>query len=283
MSVRTHHQSSLRLLAGLALTLLAVGRYSPSVLVGSSHASAKPTAIDANATTTIAVSAAASLQDVLEAIAPQFQATHADIDVEFNFASSGALQRQIEQGAPADVFFSAASRNMDELAERGEIAPASRQDVVSNRLVLIAPATTALEIADIAQLETAEIERFAVGDFRSTPAGQYAEQVLTHAGLLEALRPTFVFGHNVRSSLAAVASGNAEVGIVYATDAALSHGVKVLAIAPADSHDPIAYPIAAIAGSPNPEAAQTFIDFLATDAARRSFANFGFDLLPPSS
>ncbi|MEO1133397.1 MAG: molybdate ABC transporter substrate-binding protein [Cyanobacteria bacterium J06639_1] len=279
MSVRTHRQWSLGLLASLTLALWAVGRSSPPSLVGSSRASIKVPP----KTTAITVSAAASLQDVLEAIAPQFQTTHADNEVDFNFGSSGALQRQIEQGAPADVFFSAASRNMDELAERGAIASASRQDVVSNRLVLIAPAQTSLQLDTFAQLDTVGIDRFAVGDFRSTPAGQYAEQVLIHVGMLETLRPTFVFGHNVRSSLAAVASGNAEVGIVYATDAALSDGVKVLAIAPADSHEPIAYPIAVIEGSPHPEAAQTFIDFLATDTARENFAEFGFDPLPPSS
>ncbi|MEM9567205.1 MAG: molybdate ABC transporter substrate-binding protein [Cyanobacteria bacterium P01_E01_bin.34] len=228
-------------------------------------------------TTTITVSAAASLQNALEAIAPKFQTLHADIAVNFNFASSGALQRQLEQGAPADVFFSASPVQMDALEEQGTIVPTSRQDLVSNSIVLIAPKTSTLEISDLSQLADISVNRFAVGDFRSVPAGQYAEQVLAQFELLEVLQPAFVFGNTVRNSLAAVASGNADLGMVYGTDAALSDGVKVLVIAPAGSHEPIAYPIAAIEDSPNPDAAQAFIDFLATDSAQEIFADFGFD------
>ncbi|MGK7905636.1 MAG: molybdate ABC transporter substrate-binding protein [Synechococcus sp.] len=232
--------------------------------------------------TTIAVSAAASLQDVLEEIAPQFQAAHADIAVDYNFASSGALQRQIEQGAPTDVFFSAAAKQMDSLAEQELILADSRQDLVSNSLVLIAPTASTVDIADITQLQEVEIRHFAVGDFRSVPAGQYAEQVFDRMGLLEVFQPKFVFGNSVRSTLAAVASGNAELGMVYATDAALSSGVKVLASAPAGSHDPIVYPVAAMDRSHYPEAAQTFIDFLTTDTALETFADFGFAPIPRS-
>ncbi|MEM9907982.1 MAG: molybdate ABC transporter substrate-binding protein [Cyanobacteria bacterium P01_D01_bin.44] len=229
-----------------------------------------------NTSVTVTVSAAASLQDALDAIAPQFSAAYPNIFVDYNFGSSGALQRQIEQGAPADVFFSAATPQMDALLENGLIVPDSRQNLVTNSLVLIAPVNSNLQITKIAQLRNADISRFAVGEFRSVPAGQYAEQVFAKLDLLEVLQPKFVFGNNVRSVLTAVESGNAELGMVYATDAALSDQVKVLATASADAHPPIVYPIAVVQDTPDPEAAQTFIDFLTTDAAQETFKQFGF-------
>ncbi len=242
--------------------------------------SATPPAIEAeengNSPATIAVSAAASLQDALEAIVPSFNAARADIAVEYNFASSGALQQQIEQGAPVDVFFSAAAKQMNALEEKGLILPESRRDLVANSLVLIAPVDSTLEISDLSQLKDVEIDRFAVGEFRSVPAGQYAEQVLKNMDLLAPLESKFVFGNNVRNVLAAVESGDAELGMVYATDAALSDRVKVLATAPEGSHEPIVYPIAIIANSSQPEAASAFIDFLASDEARSTFEEFGF-------
>ena len=226
--------------------------------------------------TTIAVSAAASLQDVLEAIAPSFHGTYSDIAVDYNFASSGTLQQQIAQGAPADVFFSAATQQMDVLEEKGLVLPESRRNLVANRLVLIAPIHSSLEMTDLTQLKNVTIDRFAVGEFRSVPAGQYAEQVLKNMDLLAPLQPKFVFGNNVRNVLAAVESGDAQLGMVYATDAALSDRVKVLATAPEDSHDPIVYPIAVIATSSHPQAARSFVDFLASDRARSTFEEFGF-------
>ncbi|MGD1856914.1 MAG: molybdate ABC transporter substrate-binding protein [Leptolyngbyaceae cyanobacterium] len=224
---------------------------------------------------TITVSAAASLQDALDAIAPEFGKAYPNITVDYNFASSGALQRQIEQGAPADIFFSAASKQMDALEDL--IVSDSRQDVVANSLVLIAPSASTLSLTDIAQIKDADVGQIAVGEFRSVPAGQYAQQVFQNLKLLDALAPKFVFGNNVRSVLSAVESGNVDLGIVYATDAALSERVKVLTTVPADVHQPIVYPAAVIQGSAYGEAAQTFIDFLITEPAQTVFAEFGFD------
>ncbi len=232
---------------------------------------------------TLTISAAASLQDVLEAIAPQFQASHQGIAVNFNFGSSGALQQQIVQGAPSDVFFSAAKSQMDVLEQGGLIIPDSRQDIVANRLVLIAPINSAWVITDIAQLKGVNITRFAVGEFRSVPAGQYAKEVFTNLNLLETLQSSFVFGNSVRGVLAAVASGDAELGMVYATDAALSKRVKVLAIAPEGSHQPITYPIAVLKSSQIPDVARTFIEFLTTESAQKTFVEFGFDPISPLS
>ncbi|MEL6552072.1 MAG: molybdate ABC transporter substrate-binding protein [Cyanobacteria bacterium J06621_11] len=225
---------------------------------------------------TLTVSAAASLQDVLAAISPQFSTTHPDISIDYNFGASGSLQQQIQQGAPADIFFSAASQPMDELAEKEMILPDSRKSIVANELALIAPLATDIKITDLSQLKHTSIQRFAVGEFRSVPAGQYAEQAFEKFDLLSSLRSKFVFGNNVRTVLSAVESGNADLGMVYTTDAALSARVTVLATAPPNSHSPINYPIAIVKGTSAPNAAQTFIDFLTTEAAQQIFEDFGF-------
>ncbi|ESA32418.1 molybdate-binding periplasmic protein [Leptolyngbya sp. Heron Island J] len=224
----------------------------------------------------VTVSAAASLQAALDAIAPQFAAAHPTIALDYNFASSGALQRQIEQGAPADVFFSAATKQMDALSDQDLLLPDSRQNLVANSLVLIAPVTSTLNIADITQLKAASVNKVAVGEFRSVPAGQYAEQVFRKLELLDVFQSKFVFGNNVRNVLAAVESGNVDLGIVYATDAALSDRIKILATVPAGLHQSIVYPIAIVKNTTQPDAAQTFIDFLTTDTAQAIFTEFGF-------
>jgi molybdate transport system substrate-binding protein len=225
---------------------------------------------------TLTVSAAASLQDALEAITPLFNKAHPNIAVDYNFGASGGLQQQIEQGAPADVFFSAATKQMDALSEKELIIPDSRKNIVTNTLVLIAPATSQLKITDLNQLKDTDISRFAVGEFRSVPAGQYAEQSLKTLDLLEPLESKFVFGNNVRSVLSAVESGNAELGMVYASDAALSDQVKVLTVIPPTAYAAIVYPVALLKSSPHPEAAQVFIDFLTTEPAQTIFEDFGF-------
>ncbi|MEM1240010.1 MAG: molybdate ABC transporter substrate-binding protein [Cyanobacteria bacterium P01_H01_bin.26] len=259
------------------LTFFLFGLFSWLVTIGCSVSSPlAQSGVETENPAIITVSAAASLQDALAAIAPQFKAAYPNIVVEYNIGSSGTLQRQIEQGAPTDIFFSAAVKQMDTLGEKGLILPGSRQNLVANSLVVIAPMETSLDITGVAQLKGVDISRFAVGEFRSVPAGQYAEQVLENLDLLEPLTSKFVFGNNVRSVLSAVESGNAELGMVYATDAALSNQVKVLATAPADSHAPIVYPIAALQTTPHPAAAQTFINFLATDPAQEIFKEFGF-------
>ena len=255
-------------LIGILATLLIAGCSTHGLMTVSDDRATAPIALT--------VSAAASLQDALKAIAPKFSAAHPNITIDYNFGASGALQQQIEQGAPADVFFPAATKQMDALADRDLILSSSRQTLLTNSLVLIAPLTSPLNITNLSQLRTTDITRFAVGEFRSVPAGQYAEQAFKQLALLDSLQSKFVFGNTVRNVLAAVESGNAELGMVYASDAQLSNQVKVLATAPAGAHPPIVYPIAALKSTPHPEAAQTFINFLTTEAAQSTFQAFGF-------
>lgn len=225
---------------------------------------------------TLLVGAAASLQRALEEIQPGFEAEHPDIALDYTFAASGQLQQQIEQGAPIDVFFSAGVPQMDALENGGHLLSGSRQDLLSNALVLIVPSGSPLGLTAFEDLTQAEVQQISVGDFGSVPAGQYAEQVLSTLGILDSIQGRFVFVNTVREVLAAVASNNVEAGVLFATDAALSDQVTVAATAEADWHDPIVYPIAVVNDSPQAEAAQTFVDYLSSASARAIFVDLGF-------
>lgn len=226
--------------------------------------------------TTLLVSAAASMQDALEAVDPLFESTYPNVEVDYNFASSGALQRQIEQGAPADIFLSAATRQMDALQEKDLILPDTRRNLLNNSLVLIVPKNSSLGITNFPQLIEDNVRRVAVGEFRSVPAGQYAEEVLNNLGILAQLRTKLVFANNVRAVLAAVETGNADAGIVYATDAQISDQVRRVATAPSNLHSPIVYPGAVIKTSRNIQAANTYLQFLESDRAQSIFTQHGF-------
>lgn len=233
-----------------------------------------PSMVQAN--TTLLVSAAASLQDALQEIQPLFQQTQSNIKVNYNFGASGALQQQIEQGAPADIFFSAAARQMNALQEKTLILTDTRRNLLTNRLVLIVPSNSRLNINNFRQLTDNNIKRIAVGEFRSVPVGQYSEELFKNLGILTQVKSKLVLGNNVRNVLAAVESGNADAGIVYATDARLSNRVRVVATAPENLHSPIVYPIAVVSSSKNPESARKYIQFLSNQQARFVFEKYGF-------
>lgn len=228
---------------------------------------------------TILISVAASVQDAIEAIDPLFEQTYPGIAATYNFGSSGALQQQIEQGAPVDVFLSAGVAQMDTLQNKDLILPQTRRNLLTNSLVLIVPRDSSLNLTDFRQLTQSNIKRISVGEFRSVPAGQYAEQVLSNLGILPDVQSKLVFANNVRGVLAAVESGNADAGIVYRTDALISEQVRQVATASPDLHSPILYPIAVVKSSPNTEAAQTYQQFLETDAALSLFEQFGFGVV----
>ncbi|REJ42266.1 MAG: molybdate ABC transporter substrate-binding protein [Microcystis flos-aquae DF17] len=229
-------------------------------------------------TQTILVSAAASLKDALEEIKPGFEKAHGNIKVNYNFGASGALQQQITQGAPADVFLSAATKQMDALAKAGLIDRSTRRNLLTNRLVLIVPKNSTLKISDFRSLTNSNVQRIAVGEPRSVPVGQYSEEVLKNLGILEQIKPKLVLANSVRNVLAAVETGNADAGIVYLTDAKISDQVKVVATAANNLHSPIIYPIAVIKASKNPQAAKTFAQYLTSAAAKNIFEKFGFGI-----
>ncbi len=225
----------------------------------------------------LVVSAAASLAAALNEAKPVFESMHPDIRVYYNFAASGTLARQIEVGAPADVFISASSQAMDQLQEHHRIIDGSRINLLSNEMVLIAPRGSD-EVRFKGFEDLSKAARIAVGDPGFVPAGQYAIQILVHLGLLEKLRPKLVYGQDVRQVLEYVARKEVDAGIVFATDATLlPDKVERIAQAPSGSHKPILYPGAILAGSRNPEQARIFMVFLSSVQGRMLFKNHGFD------
>jgi len=229
----------------------------------------------------VTVFGAASVTNALEDIGALYRAEGGD--VRFSFASSSTLARQIEAGAPADIFVSANDTWMDYLAERGLIVEETRAGPFGNRLVLIAPSDSTLPDIDISpDLDLSALlgpdNRLAVGDPEHVPAGIYAKQALQSIDLWTALEPRLARADNVRAALALVESGEAPLGIVYATDATVAAGVKVIGIFPRDSHPPITYAIAVVAGSPDAKAAEVkaFFDLMTGPEGLEAFARHGF-------
>lgn len=226
----------------------------------------------------ILVSAASSLTEAFQAIGTAFtRAERNRVVVRFNFASSGTLLQQIRQGAPVDVFASASPQEMDALEKERRLEPGTRADFASNRLVLIVPAKGA-SIKTWADLATAA-RRVAVSNPDSVPSGRYARETLTRRGLWSAVRTRAVRGENVRQTLAYVAAGDADAGIVFATDARVEKRVRVVAVAvPGKDHAPIRYPVAVVRGAADAAAAKRFAAFLRGPAARDTLKRFGFAL-----
>lgn len=228
----------------------------------------------------LTVFAAASLQESLTAAGAAWMA-QSGTPVRFSFGASSAIARQIDQGAPADVFLSADEEWMDWLAARGGIVPATRSRLLSNQLVLIAPAgsRTALKIAPGMPLARAlRGGRLAVADAASVPAGRYARAALTNLGVWGSVEGRLLPAENVRAALAYVARGEAPLGVVYATDARAEPKVRVVGVFPASSHPPIVYPGAVAARSRN-SAAAAFLGFLQGPAASAIFRRYGFGVL----
>lgn len=224
----------------------------------------------------VAVFAAASTTDALTEVAAAFTAD-TGVAVAPSFASASTLAKQIEQGAPAEVFLSANTQWMDYLADKGLVIADSRADLLGNDLVLIAPADSAVVAVDIGPgLDLVALlngGRLAVGDPDHVPAGQYAKAALETLGLWTATERRLARQNDVRSAVALVQRGEAPLGIVYSTDAAAAEGVKTVGVFPGDSHPPITYPVALVTET---EAGRAFLAFLKSDAARAIFARHGF-------
>jgi molybdate transport system substrate-binding protein len=219
---------------------------------------------------------AASLTDVVEELGRTFtQQSH--VPMKSSPAASSALAKQIEAGAAADVFFSADLEWMDYLEQRKLLRPGSRHDVVRNRLVLIAPADSKVSVKiapGFDLLKTLGDGKLATGDPDSVPVGKYAHSALEKLGVWNSVSGRIVRAENVRSALAFVARGEAPLGIVYRTDALAEKRVRIVDVFPEDSHPPIVYPIA-LTNRARP-AAQRFLDFVTSDAAKPIFRRYGF-------
>ena len=226
--------------------------------------------------TELLIAAAASLEYSYEdELSPMFEKANPDITVKGTYDSSGKLQTQIEEGIEADVFMSAATKQMNALAEENLVDKDSIVNLLENKIVLITPADTELELKEFTDITKAET--IGIGDPASVPVGQYAQESLTNLGLWEAVSAKASLGTNVTEVLNWVAEGSADVGIVYATDAATTDKVKVVAEAPADSlAEPAIYPVGIVTASKNKEAAQKFVEFLQSEEAVKVFEEYGF-------
>jgi molybdate transport system substrate-binding protein len=223
--------------------------------------------------TEILVSAAASLNNVLTELGTNFWA-QTGIQVEFNFGASSTLARQIEAGAPSDVFFSADETQMDNLAKQNLIDSSTRVSRLGNSLVVVEPKDSTLPINSAGDLTNAA--QIALADPKAVPAGVYAKAWLTKLQLWPAIEPKVVPAENVRAALAAVASGNADAGVVYKTDAAISKKVKVVYEVPAADGPVISYPMALLKDSSQPDAAKKFLAYLSSKEAGQVFLRYGF-------
>lgn len=229
---------------------------------------------------TLNLSVAASLTDAMEEIGNLYKDECPNVSIEFNFGSSGSLQQQIEQGAPADIFISAASKQMNELEEKELLLDDTRIDLLQNELVLVVPKGNT-GIAEFADLTKEEIELIAIGDPESVPAGKYAQEAFTTLGIWDKLESEkkLMLGKDVRQVLAYVEGEEVQAGAVYRTDAQISDKVEVAAVAPEGSHSPVIYPVAVIKESKQQEEAKKLITFLTGDEAMAVFEKYGFKAL----
>ena len=226
----------------------------------------------------ILVSAAASLTDVLKEISGGYQAKSKHT-IKFNFGPSNGLARQIEEGAPADLFFSADLPQMDTLDKNGRLEPGTRKNLLSNQLVIIVPADSKLAISSPKDLLKADVKRIALAEPSSVPVGVYSSKYLSDEGLWDQVKPKVVPVQDVRATLASVESGNVEAGFVYKTDAAISKKVKIVYEVPIDKGPKITYPAAIVKESKRKEAARDFMTYIQSPAAKDAFKRYGFVVL----
>jgi len=230
-------------------------------------------------TVELTVSAAPSMTDALKEIQEDYKTKHPNITLNFNFGASGALQQQIEQGAPADLFLSAAAKNMEALVDKQLIDANQQKNVLSNELVAVVSADGQVPVASFADLSKSEIKNIAIGIPESVPAGSYAKEALTKTNFWDSLQSKIVQGKDVRQVLQYVATGNADVGFVYKTDVLTSDKVKVAFTVDPATYTPVEYPIGVVKATKHRKEAEDFYTYLQTQEALDVFEKYGFSVL----
>ncbi|MDR4949171.1 molybdate ABC transporter substrate-binding protein [Neobacillus cucumis] len=225
----------------------------------------------------LTISAAASLQDALTDIKADFEKEHPNVTLNYNFGASGALQQQIFQGAPVDLFFSAAEDKFQKLVQDGLIEKKNGIDLVGNELVLVVPKDSNKGIKTFEDLTKAD--KVALGTPESVPAGQYGKQTLDKLNVWKSIEGKVVYGKDVRQVLTYVESNNVDAGIVYKTDALTSQKVEIVATAKDDTHDPIIYPVGVIKNSAHLKEAQLFYEYLQNAQSMKTLEKYGFKKL----
>ncbi len=260
-----------------------LGFITAAVLVAASFAgcsSTTGTAGSSSATSSqppvsLTVSAAASLTDVLKDVETAYKKAHKNVSFTNNFGASGTLQQQIQNGADADIFFSAAESNMDTLDKAGLLLPGTRKDIVGNTIEFIIPKGQK-PITSLSELTSDRFKQIAIGNPASVPAGKYAQQILTDQNLYSTVSPKLVQGTDVRTVLNYVETGNAEGGFVFSTDAKTSTKVQKGFDIPASWQPKINYPAAVIKASKSTDTAKSFVSYLSTSDAQKIFGKYGF-------
>ena len=222
----------------------------------------------------LTVSAAASLKDAMEELKTIYAGKHPEVNITYNFAASGPLQKQIEEGAPVDLFISAGKAQMDALAEKGLILEDSRKDLLGNELVLITKNDG--KITGFDDLAGPGVARVSIGTPETVPAGKYAQEALTALKLWDKVQPKLVLANDVRQVLTYVETGNVDAGLVYRSDTMVGKDIKIVAAAPVDSHKPVVYPMAIIKSTRHQKETGDFAAFLSGDEAARIFTKYGF-------
>lgn len=224
----------------------------------------------------LVVLAAASLTDVCTEIEAEYEALHDNVDLIFSYGSSGALQTQIEEGAPADVFLSAAKKQMTALDEQGLMDTSSIIELLENKVVLIVPKGREAGLTCFEDAATDQVSMIGLGELGSVPVGQYAEEVFTTLGIWDEVQKKANYGSDVRTVLSWVETGAVECGVVYATDAYTTEAVEIVCEAPQGSCRQVLYPAGIVKASANKEEAERFLEYLQEEESMELFEAYGF-------
>ncbi|MNN18833.1 Molybdate-binding periplasmic protein precursor [compost metagenome] len=224
----------------------------------------------------LTVSAAASMTDALQEIQKAYEEIHSNVKINYNFGASGALQQQIEQGAPADLFLSAATKNMKALVDKQLIDSGEQLNLLKNELVVVVPSDSQVNVQSLKDLSSSDISKLAIGIPESVPAGNYAKEALTTESIWDSVDNKTVQGKDVRQVLQYVETGNADAGFVYKTDALTSSKVKIALTVDPSSYPAIEYPIGIVKATKYHDAAEDFYSYLQSQDAIDVFIKYGF-------
>ena len=224
----------------------------------------------------LTILAAASLTDVCNEIKTEYEAAHPNVTLNFSYGASGALQTQIEEGAPADLFFSAATKQMTALNDEGLMDPDSIVNLLENKVVLIVPEGSDKDITSFEDVATDKVGMIGLGEPGSVPVGQYSEEIFNSLEILDTVKTKANYGSDVRTVLSWVETGAVDCGVVYATDAYVGENIQIVCEAPAGSCKQVIYPVGIVKASEHADAAAEFLAYLQTDHTMQKFESYGF-------
>ncbi|MCR5517992.1 MAG: molybdate ABC transporter substrate-binding protein [Lachnospiraceae bacterium] len=225
----------------------------------------------------LTILAAASLKDVTAKIKADYEKEHEDVTLTFSYGASGTLMNQIKEGAPCDVFMSAAKKQMNTLIEEGLVNKDDSKELLENKVVLIVPKGEK-KISSFEDVKT-KAGKIALGEESSVPVGQYAAEVFKNLNMYDEVKAKAVYGNDVKAVLSYVESGNVDCGVVYSTDALVSDKVEVVCSATMDMVSPVIYPVAVTKDSKHAKEAKEFMDYLSGDKASKYFEEYGFSMV----